>query len=280
MLSAHAGSEPRRNAGVRAARPEDLALVLALLEAERLPVEGVAESFADFIVVERGGTIIAAAGLEVVANDCLLRSLVVAPSTRGLGLGQLLVTTLLDRARQLRLDSIWLLTETAATYFSRLGFEARPRDEAPTGLRQTAEFRHCCPASATAMSRAVRQRIMVVCTANRARSQIAEALLQRHLGDRARVASAGTHPGNEPHPLAVAALAELGIDWQGRRCKSIGELVGPWDLVITVCDNALESCPVVPAARTIHWSLPDPEGKKVEAFREIAATITRLIPQV
>jgi arsenate reductase len=117
-------------------------------------------------------------------------------------------------------------------------------------------------------------RILVVCTGNAARSQMAEAFLARIEGVQA--ASAGTHPAGV-HPLTVRVLAEVGIDWSGARSKSIAEMVDrPWDLVLTVCDAAREACPVVPGARrTMHEAFPDPaavagtEDERLAAFRAV-----------
>jgi arsenate reductase len=121
-------------------------------------------------------------------------------------------------------------------------------------------------------------RILVVCTGNAARSQMAEALLSRIPGVTA--ASAGTHPAGV-HPLTVRVLAEVGIDWRDARSKSIAEMVDQqWDLVLTVCDNAREACPVVPGARrTAHEGFADPaavggpEDERLAAFREVRDTI-------
>jgi arsenate reductase len=99
----------------------------------------------------------------------------------------------------------------------------------------------------------------VICTGNSMRSQIAEAVLRMDLGDRIEVYSAGTHPGMV-HPLAIAVLADIGYDARRHRSKSVSEFLDtPMDLVITVCDNAHEACPVFPRARkTVHQSYPDP----------------------
>ena len=121
-------------------------------------------------------------------------------------------------------------------------------------------------------------RILVVCTGNAARSQMAEAFLARIPGVVA--ASAGTHPAGV-HPLTIRVLGEVGIDWSGARSKSITEMVDrDWDLVLTVCDNAREACPVVPGARrTAHEGFTDPAavGGTVEdrlaAFREVRDAI-------
>ncbi len=121
-------------------------------------------------------------------------------------------------------------------------------------------------------------RVLVLCTANAARSQIAEALFATIGGTHVEVASAGSVPGSGPHPLAVDVLAERGIAWQGRTSKGIDAVIDrPWDLVITVCDNASEACPVIPGARMLHWGLPDPAGAGIQAFRDIAAELERRI---
>jgi arsenate reductase len=121
-------------------------------------------------------------------------------------------------------------------------------------------------------------RILVVCTGNAARSQMAEAFLARIPGVVA--ASAGTHPAGV-HPLTIRALGEVGIDWSGARSKSITEMVDrDWDLVLTVCDNAREACPVVPGARrTAHEGFTDPaavggtDEDRLAAFREVRDAI-------
>jgi protein-tyrosine-phosphatase len=181
---------------------------------------------------------------------------------------------LIADARTRGLDTIWLLTTTAPDFFERFGFRRSGREAAPEALRATPEFTTACPASATVMSRrATPLRVLVLCTANSARSQIAEALLQHRLGDQVVAASAGTAPGTGPHPLAVAALGERGIAWEGKQSKGLDEVPGPWDLAITVCDGAKESCPVLPGVRMLHWGLPDPAGQGIEAFRETIASL-------
>lgn len=121
-------------------------------------------------------------------------------------------------------------------------------------------------------------RILVVCTGNAARSQMAEAFLARIPGVVA--ASAGTHPAGV-HPLTIRVLGEVGIDWSGARSKSIAEMVDrDWDLVLTVCDNAREACPVVPGARrTAHEGFTDPavvggtDEDRLAAFRLVRDAI-------
>ena len=120
--------------------------------------------------------------------------------------------------------------------------------------------------------------ILVICTGNAARSQMAEAFLSRIPGVEA--ASAGTFPAGV-HPLTVRVLAEVGIDWTSARSKPIAEMLDrEWDLVLTVCDNAREACPVVPGARrTAHEGFPDPaavggtEDERLDAFRAVRDAI-------
>lgn len=128
-------------------------------------------------------------------------------------------------------------------------------------------------------------RILVVCTGNAARSQMAEALLSRIPGIEA--ASAGTHPAGV-HPLTVRVLAEVGIDWAGARSKRVVEMLDrDWDLVLTVCDKAREACPVVPGARrTAHEGFPDPavgggsDDDRLAAFREVREAIAARLATV
>ena len=102
-------------------------------------------------------------------------------------------------------------------------------------------------------------RVLFVCTHNSARSQMAEAFLRAMGGERFDVESAGTEPGSL-HPMAIQAMAEAGIDISLHRSKSVDLFYRqPFDVVVTVCDEANEACPVFPnARRRLHWSLPDP----------------------
>jgi arsenate reductase len=103
------------------------------------------------------------------------------------------------------------------------------------------------------------QRVLILCTANSARSQMAEGLLRHIAGDRFEVHSAGAQP-SVVNPFAIQAMAKRGIDIRGQRSKNLSEFLHtPFDYVITVCDNAAETCPVFPGpAQRIHWSFPDP----------------------
>jgi arsenate reductase len=128
-------------------------------------------------------------------------------------------------------------------------------------------------------------RVLILCTGNSARSQMAEALLNQKGKGRFVAESAGSQPAAQVNPFAIEALRDAGIDWQGRRPRGIDDLVtGNWDIVITVCDNAREACPVFPGQPALaHWGMEDPaaiEGDdeiKRRAFRGALQLISRRI---
>jgi protein-tyrosine-phosphatase len=130
-----------------------------------------------------------------------------------------------------------------------------------------------------------RFRVLVLCTGNSARSQIAEALLVRKGTDRFDVVSAGSKPASRVNPFAVRVLAEAGIPWEGRTPKGLDGLDRQhWDFVITVCDRAKEACPIFPGTPILaHWGMPDPaevEGDdetKLRAFRDTMLVLGRRI---
>ncbi len=103
-------------------------------------------------------------------------------------------------------------------------------------------------------------RVLVLCTGNSARSQIAEALLATRGAGRIEAHSAGSRPAVRVNPYAVEVLGAHGIAWGGGTPKPIDAFDGQrFDLVITVCDNAREACPFFPGATAqVHWGLPDP----------------------
>lgn len=129
-------------------------------------------------------------------------------------------------------------------------------------------------------------RVLFVCTHNSARSQIAEALLQRYGGEDFAVYSAGTE-ATRVNPMAIQVLDEVGIDWTQARSKLIGEFLDEqFDYVITVCDRARATCPVFPGStNSLHWGLDDPsdvegtDAHKLEAFRRTQVDVAaRLRP--
>jgi arsenate reductase len=127
--------------------------------------------------------------------------------------------------------------------------------------------------------------VLVLCTGNSARSQIAEALLARKGAGRFEVVSAGSQPAPRVNPLAVQVLSEAGIDWRGKVPKGLPGLEKErWDFVITVCDRARESCPIFPGTPILaHWGMPDPaevtgdDETRIRAFRETFTVLARRI---
>lgn len=123
-------------------------------------------------------------------------------------------------------------------------------------------------------------RVLFLCTHNSARSQMAEALLRHMAGRRCEAYSAGTE-ATYVRPLAVRVMAELGIDIAGQHSKTLDRFRAErFDVVITVCDQANEACPVFPgAASRLHWSFPDParatgsEGEQLAAYRVVRDAI-------
>jgi len=127
-------------------------------------------------------------------------------------------------------------------------------------------------------------RVLILCTGNSARSQMAEGLLWHDGGAPFEVFSAGTKP-SYVRPEAIAAMREIGIDISRQRSKSVDEFAGQaFDYVITVCDNAKESCPIFPATtKRIHWSLEDPaavqgsEEERLAGFRRVRDQLRSLL---
>lgn len=111
-------------------------------------------------------------------------------------------------------------------------------------------------------------RVLFLCTHNSARSQMAEGLLRAAGGDRYEAFSAGT-VASSVRPEAIAAMDEIGIDISDRHSKTLERYVAQEiDWLVTVCDQAREACPVLPGVRNQrHWSIEDPAGHGIEAFR-------------
>jgi arsenate reductase len=120
-----------------------------------------------------------------------------------------------------------------------------------------------------------KQRVLILCTGNSARSQLAEGLLRARAGDRFEVYSAGSVPTGRVLPGAIQVLAEIGIDISGARSKNMSEFFGqPFDYVLTVCDNAAEACPVFPGpAERHHHDFTDParypDAEQIAVFRRV-----------
>jgi amino-acid N-acetyltransferase len=139
---------------IERAEAVDLESVLALLMAVNLPLEGVRESSEHFwIWRERNSAPIKGCiGLEIYGSDAVLRSFAVHPEFRSLGIGGRLLRTALKHARQSGVKRVFLLTSTAADYFSLKGFLPTDRETVPSTIAQSIEFRSICPKSATCMA--------------------------------------------------------------------------------------------------------------------------------
>jgi protein-tyrosine-phosphatase/N-acetylglutamate synthase-like GNAT family acetyltransferase len=274
---------------LRAAAPYDHDGVVALLGAAGLPLAGVPPALDGFLVAERGAELAGVAGLERYGDVGLLRSVAVSPAERGTGVGRALVERVLSDARKAGVGSVFLLTTTADRWFPRLGFSPVDRTALPDALGASEELRGACPASAVAMHRSLvgtePLRVLILCTGNSARSQIAEAVLNARGAGRFRADSAGARPAARVHPLAVEVLRDAGIEWHGHAPRSVDDFgAREWDLVITVCDHAREACPILPGHPALaHWGMPDPatvEGSDTErrrAFTETLALVNRHI---
>ena len=126
----------------------------------------------------------------------------------------------------------------------------------------------------------MKKRVLILCTGNSCRSQMA-AGLWKHLGGKEWDAcSAGSEPAGYVHPLAIAARAEIGLDISGYKSKHMNTFVDqPFDLIVTVCDQAQKACPTWPGKETLHWPLEDPatvngdDEARQAAFRGIRAQI-------
>ena len=125
--------------------------------------------------------------------------------------------------------------------------------------------------------------VLVLCTGNSCRSQMAEVLLNHDLAGQVRALSAGTHPQPKVADGAIAALADAGLPTEGLYPKDVDAVLDEAiDLVVTVCDNAKESCPIFPRpVRQIHLPFHDPHGEPLESFIQVRDAIrARLVPAV
>lgn len=129
-------------------------------------------------------------------------------------------------------------------------------------------------------------RVLILCTGNSVRSQMAEGLLRQLGGNAYEVHSAGSKPNGYVSPLAIEAMGKIGIDISAHRSKSVSEFAGQrFDRVITVCDSAAEECPVFPGSERIHWSIWDPgnatgtQEEKLAAFCRVRDELASQLQQ-
>jgi prepilin-type N-terminal cleavage/methylation domain-containing protein len=137
---------------IRIAGANEVGTVLDLLRRNRLPDAGLAEHAANLLVAVESGRLVGSAALEVYGDAALLRSVAVDQALRGRGLGVALTQAALDLARERGVRAVYLLTETAAEFFGRLGFRRMSRAGAEPAVGASVEFTTACPASATCMA--------------------------------------------------------------------------------------------------------------------------------
>ena len=135
---------------LRQAHAADWPAIAALLQANRLPLDGAREHLATFVVATAGREVVGCAGAEPHGDVALLRSVAVAPGLHRQGIGRRMVALLLDEARRRGVRALYLLTTGARGYFERLGFTQVDGAAAPAALHASAEFRGACPASSQA----------------------------------------------------------------------------------------------------------------------------------
>ncbi len=140
---------------IERARPDDTAAIEALLAAAGLPLDGAADAFALGVVARDGGRVVAAAAIERYGDAGLLRSVVVDPAHRDRGLGRHIVAAAEDLARQAGVRELYLLTETAADWFPRLGYEAIDRSVAAAAVGASVEFTTVCRDTGLPMRRSI-----------------------------------------------------------------------------------------------------------------------------
>ncbi|UGQ48583.1 arsenic resistance N-acetyltransferase ArsN2 [Massilia endophytica] len=136
----------------RPATQADWPAIQRLLQAAQLPTDGASDHLDAFIVGDTGTELLCAGGLELYGQAALLRSVVVAAQHQGQGLGDQLHRQIAELARTRRIDTLYLLTTTAAQYFARRGFQEVDRASVPSALQASREFQGACPASATLMA--------------------------------------------------------------------------------------------------------------------------------
>lgn len=131
----------------------------------------------------------------------------------------------------------------------------------------------------------MKRKVLFLCAGNSCRSQMAEAIVNARLGDRWEAVSAGTQPAGYVHPMALRTLAEIGIDHDGRSKQADEFRDAPFDLVVTVCDDAAENCPVwLGRGKRVHLGFPDPakatgtDDEVRAVFRQVRDDIAHEVP--
>ena len=256
--------------GIAEATAADRAAIGALLAANALPTDDIATAPLRFLVAREDDALVGVVGLERHGEAALLRSLAVRADRRGHGLGDALLRAAERAARRGGIGELVLLTTTAAPFFAARGYRPIDREAVPAALRDSAEVRSLCPASATVMRKALPapRRFLFVCVENSNRSQMAEAFARLHGGDDVEAYSAGSRPSGRINPKAIRFMAERGVDLAGQSSKSLDDLAAlEFEAVVTMgCGDA---CPWVPARRREDWALADPREMDDAGYREV-----------
>jgi amino-acid N-acetyltransferase len=136
---------------IEKARPDDLSEIVSVLERNRLPIDGLRDHLASALVARQDGHVVGSAALELYADGALLRSVAVAPSWQGRGLGHELTDAAIRLALEQRAPAMYLLTTTAEHFFPKFGFERIARADVPESVQASVEFTSACPSTATVM---------------------------------------------------------------------------------------------------------------------------------
>jgi arsenate reductase len=246
----------------------------------------VEEHLSSFLVARSGGgVLVGCVGLERHGELGLLRSAAVLPQYQGQWIGVKLIREMLKRGADEGATEVALLTTTAKDYFkNKFGFEEAKRSRYEKRLQNSPEWNlpRCSSASFMTLKLKMRtpinkKRVLILCTGNSARSQMAEGILRHDGGDAFEVESAGLKP-SVVRPEAIRVMQEIGIDISGHRSKSVDEFAGQeFDYVITVCDNAKETCPIFPGRTTrIHHSVEDPPPPGAKSDEETLSIFRRV----
>jgi arsenate reductase (thioredoxin) len=266
---------------IQPAQATDLAAIITLLQQNKLPVEDIANGQQQFWIIKDGDTTAGLIGIEIYGNYGLLRSMATAEAYRNKGIAATLVKGLFDFAKKQKLTEIYLLTETAEKYFEKKGFIKTNRNAVPEEIKQSKEFGHVCPATATVMRKSVmKNKLLFVCIENSNRSQMSQAFAKILGGDSMEAYSAGSKPSGIVNPKAIAAMKELNYDLSVHDSKSLDEVkqYAPFDAVVTMgCGDA---CPWMPAKQFIDWQIPDPKHMEPGEFNAVRDLIKEKVKEL
>ena len=255
---------------VTAAINEDLPSIVVLLTNSQLPVEDIIPGKQRFWIIKDGGHILAVAGLEQYGEFGLLRSLATDAGYRNKGMAAQLLKAMFEYAKRAGIKELYLLTETAETYFEKMGFQRVDRSAVPEPVKESKEFGHICPSTAIVMKKPVnKKRLLFVCVENSNRSQMSQAFACMLGGESVEAYSAGSKPSGIVNPKAIAAMKELNYDLGVHASKSLQEVeqYAPFDAVVTMgCGDA---CPWMPAKKFVDWEIPDPRNMEPGEFNEV-----------